>query len=39
MPISTAGAPTISDSAFHAALKQYEEDDETESDGENGGSD
>ena len=38
-PISSAGAPTISDSAFHAALKDYEEDSETETDGENGDTD
>jgi hypothetical protein len=39
MPISTASAPTIPDSAFHAALKEYEEDPKTETDGENGDSD
>ncbi|KAF8237061.1 hypothetical protein L208DRAFT_1249518 [Tricholoma matsutake] len=38
-PISTAGAPTISDNAFIAALKEYEDEFQTESDGENGDSD
>ena len=38
-PISTTGIPTISDSAFEAALKEYEEDSVTESDGENGETD
>jgi hypothetical protein len=38
-PLSTATKPTISDSAFIAALKEYEEEDKTESDGENGDSD
>ena len=36
---STAGVPTFSDSAFHAALKEYEEGSEAESNGKNGGSD
>ncbi|KAF8804477.1 hypothetical protein BYT27DRAFT_7225209 [Phlegmacium glaucopus] len=38
-PISAAGAPTISDTAFYAALKEYEDESQTESDGENGDSD
>lgn len=38
-PLSSASAPTISDSAFLAALKEYEEDPVTESDDENGDSD
>ncbi|KAF8220648.1 hypothetical protein L208DRAFT_1332651 [Tricholoma matsutake] len=37
--ISTAGTPTISDNAFIAALKEYEDESQTESDGENGDSD
>ena len=37
--ISTAGILTISDSAFKAALREYEEDSETETDGENGETD
>ena len=36
---STAGVPTFSDSAFHAALKECEEGSKAESNGENGGSD
>lgn len=38
MPISRSCAPTISDSAFLAALKEYEDDDKTETEGENGDS-
>ncbi|KAF8232000.1 hypothetical protein L208DRAFT_1274461, partial [Tricholoma matsutake] len=37
-PISTASAPTISDKAFHAALKEYKGESQTESDGKNGDS-
>ena len=39
LPISSACVPSILDSAFHAALKEYEEDPQTKSDGENGDSD
>jgi hypothetical protein len=39
LPISRARVPTIGDAAFHAALKEYEDADMTETDGENGGSD
>lgn len=38
-PMSTVGLPTIPDSAFKAALKEYEEDPNTDTDGENGDSD
>jgi hypothetical protein len=38
-PISTAGALIISDNAFIATLKEYEDESQTESDGENGDSD
>lgn len=39
LPVSRASAPTIPDEMFHAALKEYEDDPKTETEGENGDSD
>jgi hypothetical protein len=39
MPISSVSAPSIPDEVFHAALKEYEDDPRTETEGENGDSD
>jgi len=39
MLVSSARTPAIPDSAFLAALKEYEDDPNTETEGENGDSD
>ena len=39
MPISSTNAPTIPNEIFLAAMKDYIEDSETETEGENGDSD
>jgi hypothetical protein len=38
-PVSTIGFPIIPDSAFDAAMQEYIDDPDTDTDGENGDSD